>query len=869
MELVQLAAQMVGSLKSEEMRTKVLEGVFERLRDPDEKVRIAACKAACAVASAHPALVADSAAAAGGGPIHLEEVSVRMRDLRPAVRRAAVVGLMALFRGRVSKGGLAGGKGVYWIPARAIMCACADAPLRQELETAVWRDGLLGPSAAPGLVAQVWVEVWRQAAPHEVSKVVVLLEAKALLQFEALSFLECRRLLAGTEGDQRAGLQAKMDAAARKLAKRLPDPFKAEQQLAALRDVRDNRVAASLLAALALGAKSEAAARARSDALQRVNSKSPLADFLRLLLAYAQPSLLPQEAAGALLDLAAGVVPKSGHAAGRIGRGGDVEGRDDAEGEEDEEKEGSGGSGEDVEDEEGAGARGGKRRRRGAGARAGARKQRKVEATGGAQEGDGEGSAVAPEVAEAARAVCRQVSKSAGGLFAGQTERLSAMLAGGARDGGGDKGSGEEEEGAARGELRALAAQLLSRWARVAAGLSPSCAAAGAASAQPAAGSGAGERPLRQGRGAAAAAAEGAPLAEGGAALEPLRAALLRVASEGPPKAARHAVAALHFLYGAAIHQELGSLCGRLARGLTPKRAGDALALAHVHALSAIGQYIPDALAPHSEALSEFVTNRLLGAYISHPGNGGGGGAELSVAEPGFEVAAKCGAIRALARALTPEIDGDEVRVETIRATCAFIDELQRLLDVEAPPEWLPAHAAPEQEGAVRLAAARAVLRLVRRHDVRLPQPAYCLAALTMQDPVVDVRRLFAAKLAAAIHYFNVRPRYHQLSAKLAAMMALGAADPVPQHKRAAAGALRDWARARRAAAQRLITAAAADRAADGGSTMQEQPEMAVPYLIHLLAHHPDMPVVRSNTRCPLREPILPQSGQPSASLRE
>jgi hypothetical protein len=54
-----------------------------------------------------------------------------------------------------------------------------------------------------------------------------------------------------------------MDAAARKLAKRLPDPFKAEQQLAALRDVRDNRVAASLLAALALGAKSEVGPTAR------------------------------------------------------------------------------------------------------------------------------------------------------------------------------------------------------------------------------------------------------------------------------------------------------------------------------------------------------------------------------------------------------------------------------------------------------------------------------------------------------------------------------------------------------------------------------------------------------------------------------
>ncbi|KIY99095.1 hypothetical protein MNEG_8867 [Monoraphidium neglectum] len=153
MELMPLAAQMVGSLKPEKMRTKV---------------RVAACKVACAVATAHRALVPDSAALARGGPIHLEEASVQMRDMRPAVPRSARC--------------LAGGKGVHWIPARAIMCVCADAPLRQELETAVWRVRLLGPSAAPGLVSQVWVEVWRQAAPHEFSKVVVLLDVVALLQ---------------------------------------------------------------------------------------------------------------------------------------------------------------------------------------------------------------------------------------------------------------------------------------------------------------------------------------------------------------------------------------------------------------------------------------------------------------------------------------------------------------------------------------------------------------------------------------------------------------------------------------------------------------------------------------------------------------
>ncbi|KAI8467337.1 MAG: armadillo-type protein [Monoraphidium minutum] len=262
MEMVQLAGQLVAGLTSEETRAKVLEGAFERLRDPDEKVRTAACKACCALAAAHPGLVADNVAAAGGRPYHLEEISVRMRDLKPAVRRAAAAGLLAIFRGRVAKGGLAAAEGVLWIPARAMKCACADAPLRHELETAFWRDGLLGPAAPPALAAAAWAGVWRGAPRHEVGSVAVVMEAKAHLQCDMLAFLELRRRLAGTEGDERTGLQTRLDAAARKVAKHLPDPQKAEQQLAVLRDVRDNRVAASLLAALALGAKSEVRARA-------------------------------------------------------------------------------------------------------------------------------------------------------------------------------------------------------------------------------------------------------------------------------------------------------------------------------------------------------------------------------------------------------------------------------------------------------------------------------------------------------------------------------------------------------------------------------------------------------------------------------
>lgn len=99
--------------------------------------------------------------------------------------------------------------------------------------------------------------MWAACAPLEASALCALLSAKASVQLEALAFLELRRRAAGAEAEQKAALAARMEEAARALAARLPEPAKAEQQLAALKDVRDNRVAASLLAALAFGARAE------------------------------------------------------------------------------------------------------------------------------------------------------------------------------------------------------------------------------------------------------------------------------------------------------------------------------------------------------------------------------------------------------------------------------------------------------------------------------------------------------------------------------------------------------------------------------------------------------------------------------------
>jgi len=100
------------------------------------------------------------------------------------------------------------------------------------------------------------------------------------------------------------------------------------------------------------------------------------------------------------------------------------------------------------------------------------------------------------------------------------------------------------------------------------------------------------------------------------------------------------------------------------------------------------------------------------------------------------------------------------------------------------------------------------------------------------------------------------RPSTHQLSAKYAAMLPLAAMDPAASNKHAAARYLRDWVHRRRAHVQQLITAAAAAAAAGGdsdhgtqggGSTMQDLPEMLLPYGVLSWPHHPDFPEVNAH----------------------
>ena len=140
----------------------------------------------------------------------------------------------------------------------------------------------------------------------------------------------------------------------------------------------------------------------------------------------------------------------------------------------------------------------------------------------------------------------------------------------------------------------------------------------------------------------------------------------------------------------------------------------------------------------------------------------------------------------------------------------------------------------------VRFAAMCGWLRLVRAHDAALSADAYVSLALGCQDSLPEPRKAIAGKLGRTLHHFLQRAAQPQRAAKYAALLALAGADPVPENRTQALLLLRQYAAARRAAVAAAAAAAAA--AGRGGTMMQDMAEFLLPYLVYVLAHHPDYP---------------------------
>jgi hypothetical protein len=130
---------------------------------------------------------------------------------------------------------------------------------------------------------------------------------------------------------------------------------------------------------------------------------------------------------------------------------------------------------------------------------------------------------------------------------------------------------------------------------------------------------------------------------------------------------------------------------------------------------------------------------------------GDGTGSEWN--RPSYGIVLKSAALRALARGCTPDADAAPTAVAAAvpKATAGAVSThvlelLVPLLSVEEDMREYGVAGVADQAH-LRASAARALLHLMQCHDALLSPDAYVALALTMQDPVMEVREQFGEQV--------------------------------------------------------------------------------------------------------------------------
>ncbi|GLC58277.1 hypothetical protein PLESTB_001340900 [Pleodorina starrii] len=852
----------------------------------------------------------------------LQDVAARLRDRKVTVRKEAAVGLLVAWRGActaVQQGALSLSglvRSVGWVPARLCTEALRDTELRPHLMAHLAAPlspqqllhhphsaagaggaragaGMLPPALGQRLGAAVWAALWASYSEAERTAVRKMLALKAQLASELQQLVELRRQLRAASGGTGTGAEAegegggeqatasvqrfkrRLAVLCRSLAREAGGPggsaTRGSEQLQSLVESAKDNFFWDRLSELALpGARPETLAAARKDALSRLpngGSKSPAADLITRISHTAQATLLsPSHVAGlmAALDAAA-----------------------------------DGGGGAAAADSELLAA-----------ARLAVVAAKSAPALCAAAMPTVVGIVTAepprPELAcTTAVRVLRHAARScpvvATGAAAGGAGGSPSPRADGQEEREGEdseeegaEGEEEDEDGREEEEEEQAPAQGKrgTRGGAAAAASPPNGAARRTRGQQQKKQEQELQKQMKKGKagggagGAAAAAAGAAAAAEARAALT----AALKSLSLGPyPKAAK---AAVHALWAVLGPEEGGRVVAQLADQLVlqllPGREALAATPCIMQAMASVGEVAPRTFAGHADAFSKFVGQNYLTARLRAPpkaagkgrggaggGDGGGGGGGTEWERPSYGIALKVAALRALARACAPDADAPVANAAvgvppaTADAVSSYVCELLvQLLDVEY--EMAEYGVAGEVDrGQLRLAAAAALLHLAKRHDSRLTAGAYVALALTMQDPVMEVRQVFGEEVRAFLRSSLQQQQRPHVIAKYAALLPLAGMDPRLEHREAAARSLREVVlllrvRAQQAALARSTTtrgsvataATGGDAAAGSGRegagaaaatsasrpSLSDLPEFLLAFLVYILGHHPDCP---------------------------
>lgn len=282
-------SDLLHSLASHAKQQEVLQLLAERMLDPDDKVRAAACACVCKAAVADLQSMTVKA---------LHSVCIRLRDTKLAVRKEAAAQLFSVFRTHCSAARVgevtSAEELVAWIPGRVLLHAN---DMGQYIWDVVLKPGLLPAKLSPADAARHWTAIFLAANAKERQSLMEKVGARERLQAAVRHFLDLR----AAKDSAKAG---ELKNALAQIAQMFADTSRALEHLLKISQMKDNNIFKDLSGLLQPSLDLPAASALAKSFLQRIGSRGATADFARSMCAILAPSLLPTSTVQGLLELA-------------------------------------------------------------------------------------------------------------------------------------------------------------------------------------------------------------------------------------------------------------------------------------------------------------------------------------------------------------------------------------------------------------------------------------------------------------------------------------------------------------------------------------------------------------------------------------
>ncbi len=312
--VLQHAYELIENLPLNEQKTHVAHETLLRLKDADERVRIAATVACCSIASDMSDVVQDDG--------FYKALTVRLWDRKLSVRKETARGFI-----KIIKAWCLECENVQAFPRRKkvvefVVGICsltkvADAELASFIEDEVLRQGIFPlKKLSPALVCDWWSAVWTESSEKARGPIIELLKRKCSLQEHVASMLQLRldvkserktrtsvhglanmgaNKTAATGSPTEQTLSDRLDNKIERVAALLKHVPKAHESLEKIFGMKDNNLFKNLASLATLGNTFTTTTGAAKDLQSRLGTKGPTAELAQALSARMCPTVIPPE----------------------------------------------------------------------------------------------------------------------------------------------------------------------------------------------------------------------------------------------------------------------------------------------------------------------------------------------------------------------------------------------------------------------------------------------------------------------------------------------------------------------------------------------------------------------------------------------